>query len=116
MCRTCPLALEHVQSPALCIRWHKKNTRPGANLGLILPQIYPLTFQLSPDCLKPELLFGPLHVAASEEATHLSLSNSISILGMKIFVWQRAPRNHVLRGKGMEVFMLSVGTPWFLSC
>lgn len=90
--------------------------RHEANLGLILPLIYPLSFHLSLDCLKSELLFRPLHVVVSEGAIHLNLSNSMSILGIKSFAWQRAARNHVPCGKGEEGFVFSVGPPWFFSC
>lgn len=116
MCGAYALALAHVLSSALGVRWCKKNIRHGANLGLILPLIYPLSFRLSLDCLKSELLFRPVHVVASEGAVHLSSSSSVSILGIKNLVWQRAPRNRVLCGKGVEGFALLVGAPWFFSC
>lgn len=50
MCRICALAIEHVLSPSLGIRWCEKKQYMGKSLGLILLLICPLSFQLSLDC------------------------------------------------------------------
>lgn len=65
MCKTRGVALQRAPFLALGIRWYKKTPKHRANLGLILPLICPLSFQLSLDCLELELLFRPLQIVAT---------------------------------------------------
>lgn len=64
-CWACPVSISGYQ-----LVWVKMQDM-SKSLSLILPLICPLSFQLSLDCLKSELVFRSLCVVASERATQL---------------------------------------------
>lgn len=65
--------------------------------------------------MKLELVFRSLCVVASERATQLHYQTAFLFWASKNFAWQRALHKHLLCGKDVEGFALSVGTPWSFS-
>lgn len=112
MCRICALVVDLVLSPSLGIRWCKKKCKTWANLCV---WSFPSSVLSVFSChwtVKLELVFRSLCVVASEELRNFSYQTAFLFWASENFAWQWALHNHVLCGKDVGGFALSVGTPW----